>query len=107
MLLWPLIGLYAAGVAYVGAYLIYLPLVLMLVKPLCALKFDLRNILLTVIFLLFVVSAFFLVHCLTGWTLLITGIVLFTCCLVLSGFEFNQFLPSKEWIPKFKKLFRG
>lgn len=107
MLLWPLIGLNAAGLAYVGAYLIYLPLVLILVKPLCALTFDLRNIVLMVIYVLLVVSAFLFVHYLTGWTLLICGILLFTCCLVISGFEFNQFLPSKEWIPKFKKLFRG
>jgi antigen flippase len=107
MLLWPLMGLNAAGVGFVGAYLIYLPLVLILVKPLCALTFDLRNKVLTVIFFLFVASAFFLVRFLTGWTLILAGIVLFTSCLVLSGFEFNQFLPTKEWIPKFKKLFRG
>jgi len=107
MLLWPLIGLNAAGVAFVGAYLIYLPLVLVLVKPLCSLSFDLRNIVLMVVYSLLVVTAFLLVHFLTGWTLLIGGILLFICCLVLSGFEFNKFLPTSEWIPKLKKLLRG
>jgi len=107
MILWPLLGLNAAGLAYVGAYLIYLPMVLILVKPLCSLTFDGRNIVLMVIYVLFVISAYLFVHFLTGWTLLIGGILLFICCLVISGFEFNQFLPTSEWIPKLKKLFRG
>jgi hypothetical protein len=105
--LWPIIGLEAAGVGYVVAYLIYLPLVLALVKPLCSLKFEAKNIFLMVQYFLFVVLAYCMVFFLTGWLLLICGSVLLLSCLILSAIEFNRFLPTKEWIPKLKKLFRG
>ena len=106
-LLWPMIGLEAAGVGYVVSYLIYLPFVLVLVKPLCSLKFEAKNIFLMVQYFLFVVIAYCMVFFLTGWILLIGGSVLLLSCVILSAIEFNRFLPTKDWIPKLKKLLRG
>ena len=72
-LCWSYFGLNAAGIAYVIAYLVYLPLVFLLVKPLCAFKYDKKNIILMINFMVYVVVAFYAAVYLDGWMLYICG----------------------------------
>jgi len=103
---WPYLGLDSAGVAYVVAYLIYLPLVYIMVKPLCNFKYENHNLLLILLFFLFTAAAFLASICLNGWISYICGGFIFVFCTMLSGFEFNRILPASLWMSKLKSLFQ-
>ena len=105
-LCWPYMGLDAAGVAYVIAYLAYLPLVYLMVKPLCSFKFDTKNIVLMINFFLYVVVAYFASVCLDGWMFYACGFTIFMFCSLLAGFELNKILPASMWISKFKSILK-
>jgi len=100
--LWPSFGLNAAGIAYLIAYLVYLPMVYMMIKPLCNFKYETQNILLMIGFLFYAVAAFFAAVYLNGWLLFLCGSVIFSCCCLLAGLELNKILPASLWIDKIK-----
>jgi PST family polysaccharide transporter len=105
-LLWPIYGLDAAGVAYVIAYLVYMPLVYGMVQPLCGFHFGLRNKVLIALFTLFAFATFAATLELDGKPLRITGSVLFVACAAWSAFELNKIIPFAQWSDKIGKLFR-
>jgi len=102
---WPYFGLNSAGVSFVIAYLVYLPLVYFMVKPLCDFKYETHNLLLILLFFLSAVAAFLASVYLNGWFSYICGGVIFALCALLSGFELNKVLPAHLWISKLKNLF--
>jgi len=103
---WPYFGLDSAGIAYVIAYVVYLPLVFFLVKPLCSFKYDKQNLLLIINFLLYVVTAFFASVYLNGWMLYLCGSFIFIFCLILAGMELDKILPVDLWLSKLKKILK-
>ena len=104
--LWPYFGLDAAGIAYLIAYLVYLPLVYMMVKPLCNFKYETSNILLMISFLLYAVTAFFAAVYLNGRLLFLCGSFIFFFCCLLAGLELNKILPAGLWIAKIKEYIK-
>lgn len=105
-LLWPLYGLDAAGIAYVVAYVLYLPLVYWMVKPLCGFHFGLRNKVLIALFTLFAAGSFVTTLLLTGIYQQIIGLLLFLGCTFWAAFELNKIIPFAEWKEKIGKLFK-
>jgi enterobacterial common antigen flippase len=106
-LLWPHFGLDAAGIAFLLAYVVYIPLVYLMVKPLCAFKFEIRNKFLILLYTLFAIGTFLATIRMSGWNLRITGSILFLLCTLWSGYELNKIIPFKEWTDKIKKRFTG
>lgn len=106
-LLWPHYGLESAGIAYVIAYVIYLPLVYLLVQPLCNFHFGIRNKVLITLFTLFAVGTFLATLELDGIQLRITGALLFSACSIWSAFELNKIIPFSEWSDKVVKRFKS
>jgi len=105
-LLWPVMGLEGAGVAYVAAYLIYFPLVYLLVRPLCKFRYNKENILLMLSFTLYIVLSYFTTLYLKGWTYWFCGAMLFGLCGIKTVLELNKILPVGLWLFKIKNLFR-
>lgn len=103
---WPLLGLDSVGVAYVIAYIVYLPLVFFMVKPLCDFKYETHNFLLMFLFFFCAITAFFVSIYLNGWILYFCGGLIFVFCTLLAGIEFNRILPANLWISKLKSLFQ-
>jgi len=106
-LLWPHYGLESAGIAYVIAYVIYLPLVYLTVQPLCNFHFEIRNKVLITLFTLFAVGTFLATFKLDGMHLRITGALLFVVCSIWSAFELNKIIPFSEWSDKVRKRFKS
>ena len=105
-LLWPHYGLDAAGIAYVIAYIIYMPLVYLMVQPLCGFHLGIRNKVLITLYTVFVVGTFFATLELDGTKLRVIGAILFFVCTVWSAFELNKIIPFAQWSDKFAKLFK-
>ncbi|HET9570128.1 MAG TPA: O-antigen translocase [Bacteroidales bacterium] len=105
-LLWPHYGLDAAGIAYVIAYVIYIPLVYLLVQPLCNFHFGIRNKVLIFLFGLFAVGTFLSTLKLDGINLRVIGTILFLTCSIWAAFELNKIIPFTEWSDKIAKLFK-
>lgn len=106
-LLWPIYGLDAAGVAYVIAYVVYMPLVYLMVQPLCGFHFGIRNKVLIGLFTLFATGTFVVTLELEGLSLRIVGAILFIACSIWSAFELNKIIPFAQWSDKVAKLFKS
>ncbi len=106
-LLWPHYGLEAAGIAYVIAYLFYLPFVYLMVQPLCGFHFGTRNKFLIAFFTLFAVSTFVASLNLDGIYLRVTGGILFTTCSIWAAYELNKIIPFADLSDKVAKLFKS
>lgn len=106
-LLWPIYGLDSAGIAYVIAYVTYLPLVYLIVKPLCNFHFGLRNKVLITLFTLFAVAAFVTTLKLDGIQLRVVGSILFVTCSLWAAFELNKIIPFAQWSDKVLKRFKS
>lgn len=106
-LLWPIYGLDAAGVAYVIAYVVYMPLVYLMVQPLCGFHFGIRNKVLIGLFTLFAAGTFVVTLELEGLSLRIVGALLFIACSIWSAFELNKIIPFAQWSDKIAKLFKS
>jgi len=105
-LLWPVYGLDAAGIAYVIAYVVYMPLVYLMVQPLCDFHFGIRNKVLIGLFTLFAAGTFTVTLELEGVGLRIVGALLFCACSTWSAFELNKIIPFAQWSNKISKLFK-
>lgn len=106
-LLWPIYGLDAAGVAYVIAYVVYMPLVYLMVQPLCGFHFGIRNKVLIGLFTLFAAGTFVVTLELEGLSLRMVGALLFIACSIWSAFELNKIIPFAQWSDKVAKLFKS
>ncbi len=106
-LLWPYYGLDAAGIAYVISYVIYMPLVYLMVQPLCGFHFGIRNKVLIGLFSLFAIATFLATLKLDGINLRVTGGILFLACSIWAAFELNKIIPFAEWSQKLAKLFKS
>lgn len=105
-LLWPIFGLDSAGIAFVVAYVIYLPLVYWMVKPLCGFHFGLRNKLLIALFMFFAAGTFVSTLVLSGFYQQAIGILLFLTCSFWAAFELNKIIPFSEWKQRIVKLLK-
>lgn len=105
-LLWPVYGLDAAGVAYVVAYVVYMPLVYLMVQPLCGFHFGIRNKVLIALFTFFAAGTFVATLQLDGIHLRAAGLILFLACSVWAAFELNKIIPFAAWSEKIGKLFK-
>lgn len=105
-LLWPKYGLDAAGIAYVVAYVAYMPLVYTAVQPLCGFHFGLRNKVLIASFTFFAAGTFAATLQLDGLSLRVVGVILFMICSVWAAFELNKIIPFAQWADKIEKLFK-
>jgi PST family polysaccharide transporter len=94
---WDEYGLDAAGIAYVAAYLLYIPLVYFLVKPLCGFRFEWRNKYLLLLYGAFVLGAFVVTECVHGKLLIGVGVGILLLCTAWSGYEINKIIPFKDW----------
>lgn len=94
--LWPLMGLESAGLAFVVAYLVYVPMIVLMVRPLCPLKVTTANSRLMVYFTLMVVSAFIIVYYLDGFVEYIVAGLLWLAVTGVALFRLNQLVPLKD-----------
>lgn len=103
VLLWPYFGLTAAGIGYVVAYLVYIPLVWVMVKSLCPFKLTTHNtrllILLTILTLSVFLSLFFL-EGLLKWSI---ALVITVGVIVLCLQKLNDIVPINDIIKKLKQ----
>jgi O-antigen/teichoic acid export membrane protein len=106
-LLWPHYGLESAGIAYVIAYVIYIPLVYLMVQPLCSFHFGIRNKVLISLFCFFAIGTFLATLEMDGIDLRVTGSILFILCTFWAAFELNKIIPFAEWSEKISKLFKS
>lgn len=106
-LLWPIYGLDAAGLAYVIAYVFYLPMVYLMIQPLCDFHFGLRNKMLIGLFASFATGTFVLTLKLEGTQLILAGALLFVVCSACSAVEMNKIIPFAQWSEKIAKLFKS
>ena len=106
-LLWPMYGLDAAGIAYVLAYVVYMPLVYLMVQPLCGFHFGLRNKALIALFSFFATGTFFVTLQFDGIYLAVIGGMLLLSCSLWAAFELNKIIPFAEWSEKIKKQFKS
>jgi len=106
-LLWPHYGLESAGIAYVIAYVIYIPLVYLMVQPLCSFHFGIRNKVLITLFAFFATGTFVATLQLDGINLRVVGGILFIICSICAAFEMNKIIPFAEWSDKIGKLFKS
>jgi amino acid permease len=97
----------SAGIAYVIAYVTYIPLVYLMVQPLCNFHFGLRNKVLITLFTLFSVAAFVTTLQLDGLQLRVVGSILFATCTLWAAFELNKIIPFAQWSDKVLKLFKS
>jgi len=102
---WQYIGLNAAGVSYVIAYLVYLPLVYFMIKPLCKFRYETKNIILMLGFLFLTIAAFCISAYLNGWISYLCGGCTLVISVFWSGYEFNKIIPAKMWVSKLKSIF--
>ncbi len=96
VLLWPYMGLEGAGLAFLIAYLVYVPLVFLMVRPLVPLTVTPANIRLMCYFTFIVVSAFLTVHYLDGWVEWVLASLLWLSVTVVALYRLNQLLPLKD-----------
>lgn len=106
-LLWPYYGLEAAGIAYVIAYVAYIPLVYWMVQPLCGFHFGTHNKWLITLFGMFAIGTFIATIQLDGINLIVIGGILFIACSIWASFELNKIIPYAEWTSKLAKLFKS
>jgi enterobacterial common antigen flippase len=102
---WPYMGLNAAGLAFLLAYIVYIPMVYALVKPLCGFRLDQKNL-----FLIFGNSVFFAVSfCLLKFDVIyakpIAGL-LFVISIVWSVMEIHRMIPISRWGDILKKIIK-
>ncbi len=101
---WETFGVESAGIAFVISYLVYLPMVYLIVKPLCDLKYEKINILYFIIFLLLISTALVVSLIFNGWIFIISAIVIAILSLIIAMNGLNNILPAKTWINYIKKV---
>ncbi len=95
-LLWPQYGLAAAGIAFLVAYAVYCPLVILLVRPLCRISLTASNTKLLLFFTVTTIGVFLTVFYLNGllkW--LIASILCVTMCAV-ALIELDKIVPFRK-----------
>jgi enterobacterial common antigen flippase len=103
-LLWPIAGLESAGIAFLMAYVVYVPLVYLLAKPLCQLHINRLNHVLIIGFLLFATAAFLVAYLMHGWLEWVgAGGILLTVS-GISMVEMNKIIPYSQWKNKLLQL---
>jgi len=96
VLLWPSMGLEGAGLAFLIAYLVYVPMIYLMVRPLCPFKVTPTNIRLMLFFILMVVSSFLTVYYIDGWLEWTLSAVLWLTVTSVAIYRLNQLLPLKD-----------
>jgi len=103
---WKYFGLESAGIAYLVAYIIYFPLVYLIVKPLSNFRFNKENKLFILFFTVLTTSAFLSAMFLHGWISIITGSILFFISVLTSIWGLNRILPLIIWVKKINNYLR-
>jgi len=104
-LLWEPLGLTAAGLAFLLAYVLYTLCLLLLARRICDFRIQSRNLYFLGLFLFFVLSAFLLAHVFhpvywIKWSL--SALILLVCsCVSLQ--ELNRIWPLKDLWASLKK----
>lgn len=96
LLLWPYMGLEGAGLAFLIAYLVYVPLVFLMVRPIVPLRVSPTNIKLICYFTCMVVCAFLTVYYLDGWIKWGLATLIWLSVSFVALYRLNQLLPLKE-----------
>lgn len=94
--LWPLMGLEGAGLAFLLAYAVYLPLIVLMVRLLCPITVTKPNLRLMLYFMVTLISAFLTVYLFDGlleWSL---SALLWLTATIVALYRLNQLLPLKE-----------
>ena len=102
---WPAYGIDAAGIGFVIAYVVYVPLVFYLIKPLCSFQFESKNWQLFVGFFSIMSVAFLLSIKIEGVWYYSTVGLLFLIGTLWALFELNKIIPLSDWKNKFKNYF--
>jgi PST family polysaccharide transporter len=102
-LLWPHFGLLAAGIAYVLAYIVYCPLIILMVRPLCHLKLTSRNTSLLIFLTLMTISVFLSSYYLEGLPKWTVATVLSLSVTVVCLKELNAIVPFHDVINKLQQ----
>ena len=102
-LLWPHYGLLAAGIAYVLAYLVYCPLIIMMVRPLCPLKLTSKNTRLLVFLTLMTLGVFLSSYYLEDLLKWSVGSALSLGVTVVCLKELNTIVPFGDVIKKLQQ----
>jgi PST family polysaccharide transporter len=101
---WRTFGVESAGIAFVISYLIYLPLVYYMVKPLCELKYEKVNVLYFIVFLLLMSAALVVSLFFDGWTLAVIGIIISILALIIAIHGLNKIIPAANWMNYIKRV---
>lgn len=102
-LLWPQYGLLAAGIGFLLAYAVYCPLIVMLVRPICAIRLTPPNMRLLTFQTLTTVGVFLAVFYMEGilkWTV---ASALCLAVVVVSVVELNKIVPFGDVIKKLRQ----
>lgn len=108
-LLWEPLGLAAAGLAFLLAYVLYTACLLVLARRLCRFRLQRENLYFLCIFVFFVLSAFLLAHVFdpTAWIKWSLAALILVACTYTSLRELNRIWPLQDlWsglIKRFKK----
>lgn len=108
LLLWQYVELESPGVAYMAAHILYTLVIWLIVRKLCDFRLERKNILLLVVFSLFVAGAFYVACKLpifNGQKCLLS-LALLLAVFAVSIWEWNKIYPWKELISKIKKRIR-
>jgi O-antigen/teichoic acid export membrane protein len=103
---WPIWGINAAGIAYVVAYLFYIPLIIFLIRPLCSFHLTKRNRWLIVIFSTCILLELGVTITCTGWFSILAGAILLILSVALSAIELHRIIPFSLWKEKISKRFK-
>lgn len=102
-LLWPQYGLLAAGIGFLLAYAVYCPLVVMLVRPFCAIKLTPSNARLLAFLTVMTISVFLIVFYLHGVLMWSLASALCLAVSVVCLVELNKIVPFKHVLNKLRQ----
>ena len=108
-LLWEPLGLTAAGLAFLLAYVLYTLCLLLLARRICDFRIQSRNLYYLGLFLFFVLSAFLLAHVFhpAHWVKWSLSALLLLVCSYISLQELNRIWPLKDlWAGLKKRISR-
>ncbi len=107
MLLWPKYGLNAVGIGYVVAYLVYMPAVYFLVKPLCDFQYDVGNRWMMLGYSCLTVLVLWISNSLPPIPMYICGGLLFVAAGIFSCFQLHRMIPVSAWKETITHLLKG
>ncbi len=102
-LMWPHYGLLAAGMAYVLAYIVYCPLIILVVRPLCPFKLTPENIRLMGFLTLMTAGVFLSSYYLEGLLKWLLASSLSVGVIVVCMKELNTLIPLNDVIKKIQQ----